>query len=104
MKSINGIILIGYTKEKSLSDMLSGDSRDDEFVKLSTYEKLEAENGEIATENLKLKSVVEGLQNHNYLLRKENKQLIEENKELAKSLESVSVELAQMKSEKSSNF
>lgn len=99
MKSINGIIIIGYTKEKSLSDMLSGDSRDDEFVKLSAYEKLEAENEEIATENLKLKSVVEGLQNHNYMLRAENKKLIEENRNLAKSLGSVSVELAQMKSQ-----
>lgn len=104
MKSINGIILIGYTKEKSLSDMLSGECKDDEFVKLSTYEKLEAENGEIVTENSKLKSVVEGLQNHNDLLRTENKQLIDENRNLAKSLESVSVELAQMRSEKNNNI
>lgn len=104
MKSINGIILIGYTKEKSLSDMLSGEIKDDEFVKLSAYEKLEAENNEIATENLKLKSVVEGLQNHNDLLRAENKMLVDENRELAKSLGSVSVELAQMKSEKNTNI
>lgn len=104
MKSINGIILIGYTKEKSLSEMLSGECEDDEFVKLSAYEKLEAENNEIATENLKLKSVVEGLQNHNDLIRAENKQLIEENRNLAKSLESVSVALAQMKSEKNTNI
>lgn len=104
MKSINGIILIGYTKRKSLSDMLSGDSRDDEFVKLSTYEKLEAENNEIVTKNLKLKSVVEGLQNHNNLLRTENKQLIDENRNLTESLESVSVELAQMRSEENTNI
>lgn len=102
MKSINGIILIGYTKEKSLSDMLSGE--DDEFVKLSAYEKLEAENNEIATENLKLKSVVEGLQNHNDMLRAENKMLIEENRKLTESLESVSFELAQMRSEKNTNI
>lgn len=96
-EGINGIILIGYTKRKSLSDMLSGECEDDEFVKLSTYEKLESANNEIVTENLKLKSVVEGLQNHNDLLRAENIKLIDENRKLTESLESVSVELAQMR-------
>lgn len=40
----NGIILVGFTKEKSLSEMLYGESeKEEDFVKLSTYEKLEEE-------------------------------------------------------------
>lgn len=84
--------------------MLSEDGKDDEFVKLSTYEKLEKENNDIATENLKMKSVIEGVQNHNDLLRAENKMLLEENRKLIESLKSVSMALAQMRSEKNNNL
>lgn len=104
MKNFNGIILIGCTTEKSLSEMLSEDGKDDEFVKISTYEKLEKENNDIATENLKMKSVIEGVQNHNDLLRAENKMLLEENRKLIESLKSVSMALAQMRSEKNNNL
>lgn len=95
-KGFNGIILVGYTKEKSLSEMLSGEDKKEEFVTLAEYEKLEKEYNEVYTESLSLKSDISGLENHVDMLQSENKILIAEIRELGKSLSSVSVALAEI--------
>lgn len=100
-KGFNGIIVLGFTKEKSLSKILSEESeKEEEFVKLSTYEKLEEELNKAYEEISGLKSNVTGLLNHIDMLQSENKILIAENREIAKSLSSVSVALAEMNSKK----
>lgn len=99
-KGFNGIILVGYTKEKSLSEMLSGEDKKEEFVTLAEYEKLEKEYNEVYTESLSLKSDISGLENHIDMLQSENKILIAEIRELGKSLSSVSVALAEIHGKK----
>lgn len=103
-KGFNGIILVGYTKEKSLSEMLSGEDKKEEFVTLAEYEKLEKEYNEVYTESLSLKSDISGLENHVDMLQSENKILIAENRELGKSLGSVSTVLAEMHSKNNSQL